>query len=205
MRFRTVMWFAAAFAFGANPVEKVRNHRVVAAETTLNPGEGETVSEKVPALAVYLTDGTLQVSAAKGAAQTVTVRRGAVRMLTPGAKLRNTGGGRLQSVRIDFRGPGTSETWGTRGLSPHYKMLLENRYARVYDIRIGAHKVEPRHAHEDRVVICLSGAYLKHLLPDGRDEPSTLKTGEVLWRRGGTHTGRNLGDTDLWVIAVEPK
>ena len=30
-------------------------------------------------------------------------------------------------------------------------------------------------------------------------------TGEIAWRRGGTHIGHNLGKTDLWVIAVEPK
>jgi hypothetical protein len=82
---------------------------------------------------------------------------------------------------------------------------VENRYARVYDIRIPAHTNEPQHTHHDRVVVCLSGAKLEHLYPDGRKEPSTLSTGEVAWRRGGTHIGQNLGDTDLWVIAVEPK
>jgi predicted metal-dependent enzyme (double-stranded beta helix superfamily) len=82
---------------------------------------------------------------------------------------------------------------------------LENQYTRVYDIRIPAGMREPQHNHKHRVVVCLSGAELSHLLPDGRDEPSNLKTGEIAWRRGGTHIGRNLGKTDLWVIAVEPK
>jgi hypothetical protein len=84
-------------------------------------------------------------------------------------------------------------------------VLLENRYARVYDIRIPAHTNEPQHTHHDRVVICLSGAKLEHLFPDGRREPSSLETGEVAYRRGTTHVGQNLGDTALWVIAVEPK
>ena len=75
----------------------------------------------------------------------------------------------------------------------------------MYDIRIPAGVREPQHSHRDRVVICLSGAKLSHLLPDGRQEPSTLETGESTWRRGGTHVGQNLGTTDLWVIAVEPK
>ena len=34
---------------------------------------------------------------------------------------------------------------------------------------------------------------------------STLKTGEVAFRAGSTHIGRNIGRTDLWVIAIEPK
>jgi hypothetical protein len=40
---------------------------------------------------------------------------------------------------------------------------------------------------------------------DRAKEPSTLKTGEIAWRAGGTHVGHNLGKTDLWVIAIEPK
>jgi hypothetical protein len=34
---------------------------------------------------------------------------------------------------------------------------------------------------------------------------TTLKTGEVAWRPGGTHAGQNVGKTGLWVIAPEPK
>jgi hypothetical protein len=91
------------------------------------------------------------------------------------------------------------------GLSPNYKMLLENRYARAYDIRIPAGTKEPQHTHHDRVVVALSGAKLEHILPSGQIQPSTLKTGEIVWRLGGTHVGHNMGTTDLWVIAVEPK
>ena len=108
-------------------------------------------------------------------------------------------------MRVEFTGQGANETWGRTGLAPKYKVLLENRYARVYDIRIPAHTNEPQHTHHDRVVICLSGAKLEHLFPDGRREPSSLETGEVAYRRGTTHIGQNLGDTALWVIAVEPK
>jgi len=40
---------------------------------------------------------------------------------------------------------------------------------------------------------------------DGHEENSTLKTGDCLWRKGQTHIGKNIGTTDLWVIAIEPK
>jgi quercetin dioxygenase-like cupin family protein len=119
--------------------------------------------------------------------------------------VKNTGPSAVHFARIEFLGSGLAETWGTTGLSPNYKLLIENQYTRVYDIRIPAGTREPQHTHHDRVVVCLSGAQLKHLMPDGREEPSTLKTGEIVWRRGGTHIGQNLGKTDLWVIAVEPK
>lgn len=55
------------------------------------------------------------------------------------------------------------------------------------------------------MVVCLSDADLRHLMPDGREEPSTLQTGEIVWRLGGTHIGQNIGKTDLWAIAIEPK
>jgi quercetin dioxygenase-like cupin family protein len=111
----------------------------------------------------------------------------------------------LRIVWTEYLGKGSSENWGTTGLSPNYKLLFENQYGRVYDIRIAAGTSEPRHSHHDRIVICLSGAELKHEMPDGRKETSTLKTGEIVWRRGGTHVGHNLGKTDLWAIAIEPK
>jgi quercetin dioxygenase-like cupin family protein len=120
--------------------------------------------------------------------------------------LKNVGDGAVRIVWTEFRGKGDSEEhWGTNGLSPNYKLLFENDYGRVYDIRIAAGRSEPRHTHRDRVVICLSGAELRHEMDDGRTEVSTLKTGEIAWRRGGTHVGHNLGKTDLWVIAIEPK
>ena len=111
----------------------------------------------------------------------------------------------LRFVEVQFLGGGSAETWGNTGLAPNYKVLMENKYTRVYDIRIPAGGREPQHTHKARVVICLSGADLKHIMPDGKEEPSSLKTGEIVFRPGATHIGVNLGKTDLWVIAVEPK
>jgi hypothetical protein len=84
-------------------------------------------------------------------------------------------------------------------------MLLEDRYARAYDIRIPSQTFEPQHTHHDRVVVSLQGAKLEHILPNGEKQPSTLQTGEIVWRLAATHVGHNLGQTDLWVIAIEPK
>jgi hypothetical protein len=186
--------------------EKVRNEKVSVTETVLRPGETENVSGNLPSVTVYFQAGTLAVTPAGGKPLTLSVQRGETRFAPAGPRaIRNTGSSELHYVRVDFLGVGGSETWGKTGLAPHYKLLLENRYSRAYDIRIPAHTNEPQHTHHDRVVICLSGAVLKHLFPDGREEPSTLTTGETAWRRGTTHIGQNLGNTDLWVIAVEPK
>ncbi len=135
-------------------------------------------------------------------------RRGEVVFLPPqGAAIKNAGSSEIRFVRVDFLGHGApgAAPWGSGGLSPHYKLLFENQYVRAYDIRIPAGTNEPQHTHKDRVVVCLSGAKLQQLFPDGRTEVSTLKTGEVAWRGGSTHIGQNLGTTDLRVIAIEPK
>lgn len=175
----------AACAFGGS-TEKVRNPKVAVFEVTLAPGERETVSGAWPSVTVNSRGEAVFAPAG-----------------TPG--IENKGSSPLHYVRVEFLEKGSSETWGKTGLAPNYKLLLENPYTRVYDIRIPAHTNEPQHTHHDRVVICLSGATLRHLYPDGREEPSTLVTGEIAWRKGSTHIGQNLGDTPLWVIAVEPK
>jgi quercetin dioxygenase-like cupin family protein len=185
-------------------VEKLKNEKVVSLEYTLKPGESAPVDGR-PAVTVYFDNGSLEFTA-RGNAQKSSVNRGDVvfQPAQPG-EIRNTGSSDIHFVRSEFLTGGVAETWGRTGLAPNYKLLIENQYTRVYDIKIAAGTREPQHTHHARVVVCLSGAQLKHLMPDGREEPSTLKTGEVTWRPGSTHIGQNLGNTDLWVIAIEPK
>ena len=174
-----------AMVMSAATGESLKNEKVAVREFHLRPGE--------------------QAPAAAHPAVDVDFATGKAHFSEPGEPVRNTGSSELHLARIEFLTPGAPETWGAAGLSPDYKVILENRYSRVYDIRIPAGGREPQHTHKARVVVCLSGATLKHLMPDGREEPSTLKTGEIAWRQGGTHIGQNLGTTNLWVIAVEPK
>jgi hypothetical protein len=189
-------------AFAASSVEKIRNEKVVVTEERLSPGEAEAGADRLPSMVVYMSGGNVGV----GDARRATVKEGQIEFQAAGVgALKNVGNAELHFVRIDFVTAGLPQTWGAAGLSPHYAMLLENRYARAYDIKIPAQTFEPQHTHHDRVVVCLSGAELEHILPDGTKQPSTLRTGEVGWRLGATHTGHNLGHTDLWVIAVEPK
>ena len=201
-----IVWVAlASVAAGAPPVEKLRNDKVVSIDLTLKPGEAAPLEGR-PAVTVYFDGGSLEFTPRGGHAEKANVKRGdTVFNRAEAGEIRNAGSSSLHFVRTEFLTDGAGETWGTAGLSPNYKLLIENRYTRVYDIRIPAGTREPQHTHKARVVVSLSGAVLKHLMPDGREEPSTLQTGEVVWRPGATHIGQNLGKTDLWVIAIEPK
>lgn len=184
----------------------LRNERVVVFDEIVHPAETESASGGHPGIAVYLRDGTVQTNSSLGQPVATKVKRGEVLFRGPkAALLSNPGSTEVHFVRVEFLQTGKADRWGSSGLAPNYRLLIENDYARVYEIRIPAGVSEPQHTHHDRVVICLAGAQLKHILPDGHEENSTLRTGECVWRPGQTHVGRNIGQTDLWVIAVEPK
>jgi oxalate decarboxylase/phosphoglucose isomerase-like protein (cupin superfamily) len=185
---------------------KIRNEKVMVFEDRLAPGEVRTLHGDAPSVVVYPGTGKVELTSAAGNPRNMLIRPGQASFEPAQPRsIKNTGTAPLQLVRVVFLGKGSAETWGPAGLPPAYRILIENQYARVYEIKIPAGGSEPQHTHKDRVVVCLSGAELIHTLPDGHKEPSTLKTGEISWRPGVTHIGQNVGKTDLWVIAIEPK
>jgi hypothetical protein len=177
-------------------------------EVTLAPGDQEQVGGVQASILVFLEGDAIEMLPPRGhgAAERNLVHRGDTINQRAGAEiLTNAGKAPLRLVRVEFRASSSDETWGTTGLPPNYNVLFEDEHSRTYEIRIAPHAWEPQHTHHARVVVCLNGAQLEHVLPDGSVQPSTLKTDEVAWREGQTHKGHNLGDTDLWVIAIEPK
>ena len=186
--------------------EKLRNEKVLVVEQTLAPGENASLLTDRASVVVYLDAGSIGVTPAEGKPRIETVKRGEAVFQPPkSGTVKNASPRDLRIVRVEYLGKGGSETWGNAGLPPNYKVLFENQYGRVYDIRVPAGKGEPQHTHHDRVIICLSGTEIEHIMPDGRKEITTLKTGEIAWRGAVTHVGNNIGKTDLWVIAIEPK
>jgi quercetin dioxygenase-like cupin family protein len=206
MRGQNVFLMAmAGTLLAASPTEMLRNAHVVVNEFTLKPGETMAAGSR-PSVTVYFNDGSLEFRPARGNGVPVNVKRGdAVFRGAESGEIRNTGSGELKFVRTEFLTDGKHEMWKTAGLPPAYRLMIENDYARVYEIRIAAGASEPQHTHRPRVVVCLSGAALKHGLPDGHVENAVLKAGEVGWRAGTTHSGQNVGQTELWTIAIEPK
>jgi quercetin dioxygenase-like cupin family protein len=197
--------------YGARPIAAqvtpvFGNEKVAVTKEVLAPGAQETLEGDHPSVVVYLSGQSAERTLAGQPRQQEKIERGKTEEEPAGAgTLRNTGMTSLIFARVKFLTEGSDAMWGASGLAPNYKVLLEDRYSRTYEIRMAAHGSEPLHSHHDRVVVCLSGARLEHILSDGSRQPSTLKTGEIAWRPAQTHSGRNLGGTDLWVIAIEPK
>lgn len=202
-----MLLFAAwAAPLKAASVEVLRNEKVLVTEETLAPGAQETLAGKHASVVVYLGGDQAEMKFANGQVRRGAVRRGeTVNEPARAGTLRNTGRVALRLVRVRFLTAGSAETWGRTGLPPNYTVLFEDRHSRTYNISIPAHFTEQKHTHHDRVVVCLLGATLQHELPDGRRQTATLKTNEVVWRLGQTHRGHNLGNTNLWAIAIEPK
>ena len=206
MKIAVTVFLSLATLAPASRTEMIRNEKVIATEEVLRPAAIESSGEGFASVTVFLSDGSVSIDSKAGKPVARTVQRGDVIYRRPhDGKIRAEGMKEVRFVRIEFRGQGSADVWGGAGLAPNYRLLLENDHARVYDIRIPAGTREPRHTHHDRVVVCLSGAQLRHVLTDGHEEDSTLETGQCLWRRGQTHVGKNIGATDLWVVAVEPK
>ena len=202
----TILFMFVPAILAAQSTEKIRNRKVVVTEVRVAPGETASMTDKRPGLIVFLAGNAAEFIPSSGKARRESVTRGGVFFQQAEERsIKNEGPSELRFVRVEFLTGGLDDTWGMSGLSPNYKMLMENRYARTYDIKISAQSFEPQHTHHDRVVICLSGARLEHILPNGEKQPSTLESGDVAWRLGATHIGHNMGQTDLWVIAVEPK
>jgi hypothetical protein len=200
------MWMAGIAPLFAGTKEVFKNDEVVVTEVTLAPGEQEMVTGHRPSVVVYLAGYEAQIKQADGKMRRESIVRGeTLKEPTEPGVLLNTGHEPLRLVRVEFLTAGGSEMWGRTGLPPNYQMIFEDQYSRTYNIRVAAHEWEPEHTHHARVVVCLTGAQIEHVLPDGSIQRSTLKTDEVAWRPEQTHKGHNLGDTDLWVVAIEPK
>jgi len=197
---------SASAPLWAKAEEKITNDKVHVVEYTLSKGENSSFAPQHASVFVVLGGERAELGFADGTKRSVDLKPG-LTVAEPAAwnALSNSGNAPIDLVRIEFLTAGLNETWGKTGISPQYKVLLEDRYNRTYEIRIPAHSFEPQHTHHDRVVVCLQGATLEHIMPDGSKQKATLKTGEVGWRLGQTHTGHNYGDTNLWCIAVEPK
>ena len=212
MRKEIVLGFAAALtATGASQLaaattEPIKNDKVIVTQTTLVPGERETLAGKHASLVVYLAGEKAEVRLDGGTVEHESIVRGeTVREAAKPGVLVNTGAVPLKLVRVEFITAGSNAAWGRAGLAPTYEMLYDDQHCRAYTIRIAPHAWEPMHTHRARVVVGLDGAHIEHVLPDGSVHPTDLKSDDVAWRTEETHKGHNLSDTALWVIAIEPK
>lgn len=85
------------------------------------------------------------------------------------------------------------------------KMLIDNMFVRVLEIRVPAGVFEARHSHARGVTVALTD-YDNETRQDGKAwVKSHTKAGEARWAEPVTHEARNTGTTEQHVIRIELK
>lgn len=85
------------------------------------------------------------------------------------------------------------------------KVKLDNDRVRVLEAISNPGDREDWHSHPATVVYVVSGGKLRISTRDGKSSDVEFKTGDVLYRPPVTHSGVNIGTTQLHVIIVELK
>jgi quercetin dioxygenase-like cupin family protein len=86
-----------------------------------------------------------------------------------------------------------------------FKERLNNDKVRVLEYRSMPGDMEAMHSHAAGVLICVKGGKFRSTTPDGKSTDVEYKTGDVIWRGAVTHTGENVGTTELHAFLIEFK
>jgi len=87
----------------------------------------------------------------------------------------------------------------------HYKVLLDNEYVRILDVRHQPSDKSPMHSHPHHAVYWLTGTTLKFTSVDGKTKMVTTESGQVIWRDAETHTVEITGKTPSHSLDIELK
>jgi len=86
------------------------------------------------------------------------------------------------------------------------KVLLENQFVRVLEIRYPPGVFESKHSHAAGVTIALSDYENEtKTIPEGKVTRRPTRFGEIRWAEPVTHEARNTGSTEQRVIRIELK
>ena len=86
-----------------------------------------------------------------------------------------------------------------------YKLRIENERMRVLEYHDQPGDRTTMHEHPDFVLYALSSFRRKLTFPDGKSLNREFKAGDVIFMKGQTHIGENIGNTETNVIIVELK
>ncbi len=91
-------------------------------------------------------------------------------------------------------------------MAPHvYKVLFENEKVRVLWASLKKGAKSPMHRHPGSVIYSFTNGKVKVKFLDGNSRTIDVKAGTVRWDEPVSHSGENLGDTDIDSLIVELK
>jgi len=94
---------------------------------------------------------------------------------------------------------------GAPKLTDTQKVIMENTFVRVIEVRVPAGIAEPLHSHARGVTVALTDYDNETRAPGAQWSKSHTKFGEVKWAEPVTHEARNSGSTEQHVIRIELK
>lgn len=86
-----------------------------------------------------------------------------------------------------------------------FKERLNNDEVRVLEYWSKPGQKEAMHSHPAVLIYVIQGGKLRSTTPDGKSKEIDYKTGDVIWRDAITHSGENIGTTEMKSLLVEVK
>ena len=87
----------------------------------------------------------------------------------------------------------------------HYKVVFENDRVRVLSFHSRPGEKWGLHAHPDAVVVSLNEYKVRNIVPGAQPAIREAKRGDVAWIPARSHTGENIGNTEMDCVLVELK
>lgn len=82
---------------------------------------------------------------------------------------------------------------------------LNNDQVRVLEYSSKPGQKEAMHSHPAILLVVLQGGKLRSTSADGTVKEIEYKAGDVMWRDAVTHTGENIGTTEMKSLLIEVK
>jgi hypothetical protein len=87
----------------------------------------------------------------------------------------------------------------------NYRVVFENDRVRILSFHARPGEKWGLHAHPDAVVVSLDEYRVRNVVPGAGPTVRETKRGDVAWIPARSHTGENIGSTDMDCVIVEIK
>ena len=187
------------------------NERVRIVRIGYGPGEESPMHHHPESVAVFLTDGQVQMTLPDGSAEEMAVSAGSAVYTGPGDhQPKNIADAPLEVVEIELKSDGTSASEASGPDSTvvdadHYTAEFENDWVRILRIAYGAGEESVMHFHPDSVAVFLSDHLVQMTMPDGSTQEVSAAAGESMFVPAGQHLPKNIADEPWELVLVELK
>jgi quercetin dioxygenase-like cupin family protein len=87
----------------------------------------------------------------------------------------------------------------------YYRVVFENERVRVLAFHAGPGASWGLHAHPDAVVVSLNDYRVRNVVPGTEPTVREARWGDIAWIPARSHTGENVGDSEMDCVLIELK